>query len=170
MILNSPGQRKLDDTKDVALTRREVFRAGFLGMGALVLPHLFGGSAIGAVGDSRLIQFPTDRDLLTPFERLHIPMIRMPDVIPDGANAPIIVEMDHPMDPDHYVTNVQIIDYQDPLMWKGTFNFTPANGQVYLYSQLRIDSGKSTVYVVAECNQHGKWFSEHHVDVAVGGC
>ena len=94
----------------------------------------------------------------------------MPDVIEDGANAPIIVEMDHPMDPNHYVTNIQILNYHDPIVWKGTFHYTPDNGHVYLYSQLRIDSGKSLVYVIAECNQHGKWVNEHLVDVAVGGC
>jgi len=94
----------------------------------------------------------------------------MPDVVEDGANSPIIVAMDHPMERDHYITSVQILDYQDPIIWKGTFTFTPDNGEVYVYSQLRLDSGKSTVYVISECNQHGKWVNEHHVDVAVGGC
>ena len=152
------------------VTRRDVFRMGLCGVGAFVLPKLFSGSDAHASTSAHLIQFPRDPKQLTPFELLHIPRIRMPDVVEDGANAPIIVAMDHPMEPDHYITNVQILDYHDPIIWKGTFNFSPDNGEVYVYSQLRIDSGKSTVYVIAECNQHGKWVNEHHVDVAVGGC
>ncbi len=152
------------------VTRREMLRIGLAGAGAFLLPKLLSDSGAYAGTSSHLIQFPRDPKRLTPFEQLHIPRIRMPDVVEDGANSPIIVAMDHPMELKHYITNVEILDYQDPIIWKGTFNFTPDNGEVYVYSQLRLDSGKSTVYVIAECNQHGKWVSEHHVDVAVGGC
>lgn len=94
----------------------------------------------------------------------------MAEVIEDGANAPCFIEMNHPMDPDHYITQVQILNYQDPIIWKGTFHFTPESGRVYLYTQLRLDAGKSTVYAVAECNQHGRWVGSADVEVAVGGC
>ena len=170
MKQHPPGKRCGAAWPVECLTRREMFRRGLVGIGALVLPQLFHGSVASASTSPDLIQFPRDPKRLTPFERLHIPRIRMPDVVEDGANAPIIVAMDHPMEPDHYITNVQILDYHDPIIWKGTFNFSPDNGEVYVYSQLRIDSGKSTVYVIAECNQHGKWVNEHNLDVAVGGC
>lgn len=166
----SPSNRCWTGWSDACVTKREVFRTGLVWISALILPQVLHGSVARAAVSPDLIQFPLDPKQLTPFEKLHIPRIRMPDVVEDGANAPIIVEMDHPMEPDHYVTNVQILDYHDPIIWKGTFNFTPDNGAVYVYSQLRIDSGKSTVYVIAECNKHGKWVSEHQVDVAVGGC
>lgn len=116
------------------------------------------------------IHRPKDPNNLTEFERLHVPRVRMPEVIEDGANVPCFVEMDHPMEPDHFITRVQILNYQDPLIWKGTFHFTPESGSVYLYSQLRLDSGKSTVYAIAECNRHGFWVGSAVVDVAVGGC
>ena len=166
----SPGERCGTTWLSERVTRREMFRIGLCGVGAFVLPKLFVGSDAHASVLPDLIQFPRDPKRLTRFEQLHIPRIRMPDVVEDGANSPIIVAMDHPMEPDHYITNVQILDYQDPIIWKGTFNFTPENGEVYVYSQLRLDSGKSTVYVIAECNQHGKWVNEHYIDVAVGGC
>jgi desulfoferrodoxin (superoxide reductase-like protein) len=113
---------------------------------------------------------PKDPENLTEFERLHVPRVRIAEVIEDGANAPVIVEMDHPMDQDHYIQNVRILDYQDPLIWKGTFHFTPDSGAVFLYTQVRLDAGKSTIYAVAECNQHGRWVGSADVDVAVGGC
>ena len=125
-----------------------------------------------AVGKTRppVVHRPQDPNNLTEFERLHVPRVRMPEVIEDGANAPCFVEMDHPMDPGHYITSVQILNYHDPIIWKGTFHFTPESGRVYLYSQLRLDAGKSTVYAVAECNRHGKWVGSADVNVAVGGC
>lgn len=113
---------------------------------------------------------PKNLDRLTEFERLHVPRVRIAEVIEDGANAPVIVEMDHPMDQDHYIQCVRILDYQDPLIWKGTFYFTPDSGVVSLYTQVRLDSGKSTIYAIAECNQHGRWVGSADVDVAVGGC
>ena len=170
MKQHPPGGACSGSCSAESMTRREMFCVGIGSLGAFVLPGLFSGRVASASTSPDLIQFPRDPKRLTPFERLHIPRIRMPDVVEDGANAPIIVAMDHPMEPDHYITNVQILDYHDPIIWKGTFNFTPDNGEVYVYTQLRIDSGKSIVYVIAECNQHGKWVNEHHLEVAVGGC
>ena len=117
-----------------------------------------------------ILHRPKDPENLTEFERLHVPRVRIAEVIEDGANAPVIVEMDHPMDQDHYIRNVRLLDYQDPLIWKGTFHFTPDSGAVSLYTQVRLDAGKSTIYAVAECNKHGRWVGSADVDVAVGGC
>ncbi len=125
--------------------------------------------AFGAIGPP-VLHRPKDPNNLTLFERLHVPKVRIAEVIEDGANAPVIVEMEHPMQPDHYITNIRILDYQDPIIWKGTFNLTPDAGAVYVYTQIRLDSGKSTVYAVAECNRHGRWVGSADVDVAVGGC
>ncbi len=127
------------------------------------------GWVFGTVGPPPLHR-PKNPQNLTEFERLHVPRVRIAEVIEDGANAPVIVEMDHPMDPDHYIQNVRILDFQDPLIWKGTFHFTPDSGAVSLYTQVRLDSGKSTIYAIAECNQHGRWLGSADVDVAVGGC
>ena len=129
----------------------------------------FPAQVFGAVAPPALHR-PKDLKNLTEFERLHVPRVRIAEVIEDGANAPVIVEMDHPMELDHYIQNVRILDYQDPLIWKGTFYFTPDSGTVSLYTQVRLDSGKSTIYAIADCNQHGRWVGSADVDVAVGGC
>lgn len=125
--------------------------------------------AIAAIGPP-VLHRPKDPNNLTEFERLHVPKVRIAEVIEDGANAPVIVEMAHPMQPDHYITSIRILDYQDPIIWKGTLHFTPESGAPYLYTQVRLDSGKSTVYAVAECNRHGRWVGSADVEVAVGGC
>lgn len=129
----------------------------------------FPAQVFGAIAPPALHR-PKDLRNLTEFERLHVPRVRIAEVIEDGANAPVIVEMDHPMELDHYIQNVRILDYQDPLIWKGTFYFTPDSGTVSLYTQVRLDSGKSTIYAIADCNQHGRWVGSADVDVAVGGC
>lgn len=125
--------------------------------------------ATAAIGPP-VLHRPKDPDHLTEFERLHVPKVRIAEVIEDGANAPVIVEMEHPMQSDHYITSIRLLDYQDPIIWKGTFHFTPESGVPYLYTQVRLDAGKSTVYAVAECNRHGRWVGSADVEVAVGGC
>ena len=75
---------------------------------------------------------PTDPDNLTDLEKLHIPKVTIPPVVEDGSQAPIVVEMDHPMDDDHYIKSVQILNFDDPIVIKGKFYYTPVNGEVYL--------------------------------------
>jgi hypothetical protein len=60
------------------------------------------------------------------------------------------------MDPDHYITSVNVVNVRDPVPLKGSFHFTPANGQVYLAFQARLDQGVSKVLATAECNVHGR--------------
>src|SRR4029453_15674810 len=68
----------------------------------------------------------------TPFERLHLPTLRMPSFTRNGAHVPLVVEMEHPMEPEHYITSLQVLNASDPISSKGVFYLTPANGQAYL--------------------------------------
>ena len=108
----------------------------------------------------------------SPFERLHLPVLRLPVVTNNGAKVPVVVEMAHPMEPDHYITSVHVVNPRDPVPSKGAFYFTPANGQVYLAFQVRMDDGVSDVSVVAECNLHGRWSTTESVNIVegAGGC
>jgi desulfoferrodoxin (superoxide reductase-like protein) len=113
-----------------------------------------------------------DPDLLVPFERLHYPVLRLPVVSSNGAKVPIVVEMIHPMERGHYITSVEVVNQRDPVPSKGTFRFTPANGQVYLSFQARMHYGVSEVSVTAECNLHGRWSSTRSINIpeGAGGC
>src|SRR5207247_4612987 len=81
------------------------------------------GDAVGArqglpVGSSD----PVERATL---ERLHLPRLRLPTRASYGAKVPIVVEMSHPMEPDHYITRLEVVNERDPIPSKGVFHFTP---------------------------------------------
>jgi sulfur-oxidizing protein SoxY len=130
-------------------------RRGFLGLASATAAGLWLRPAWAApaprVLDGR------DPAALSPLEREHLPVLRLPDVTANGAKVPIVVEMDHPMTADHHITTVQVVNRRDPVPSKGTFHLTPANGRVYLAFQARVHHGASNVSVTVECNRHGRW-------------
>jgi sulfur-oxidizing protein SoxY len=106
---------------------------------------------------------------LPSFERLHTAVVRLPIVTANGGKVPIAVELSHPMEPDHHITSVRVVNERDPVPSKGVFTFSPANGQAYVAFQARLDQGVSEVSVTAECNRHGRWSSTASVNVPSGG-
>jgi sulfur-oxidizing protein SoxY len=90
----------------------------------------------------------------------------------NGAKVPIVVEMDHPMTPDHHITSVEVVNASDPIPVKGTFHLTPGNGRVYLAFQARMHGGTSEVSATAVCNRHGKWSCTRTIEIPAeaGGC
>jgi len=137
------------------LSRRE-----FLGLASAAAGLWIPGAWAASAADGRL---------LSPLEREHFPLLRLPAVIKNGAKVPIAVEMAHSMTPDHYITSVQVVNKRDPIPSKGTFYFTPANGTVYLAFQARIHHGASEVSVTAECNRHGKWSTSRPISIPEDG-
>ena len=117
-----------------------------------------------------VFQTPKDLENLTELERIHVPKISLPPVVEDGTQASIVCSVDHPMDEDHYIKSIQILNFADPIVTKGKFFFTPTNGEAYLSTQIRLSGGEGTVWVIAECNLHGKWAANKKVNVAAGGC
>ncbi len=111
-----------------------------------------------------------DRPGPSVLERQHFIAVRLPNLAHDGANVPISVEMEHPMEPDHYIRSVAVYAFEDPLVTKGVFAFSPYNGRLSLSFQFRMNAGDHRVFVVAECSRHGRWATSKVVRVAVGGC
>jgi predicted secreted protein len=128
------------------------------------------GPGLLATAQANAFNFAADPDNLTEMERIHLPKITMPPVVEDGSQAPIQIELDHPMDEDHYIRHIQIIGFNDPVQTKGNFYFSPMNGEAFIGTQIRLNGGESTVWVVAECNQHGRWAASKGTKVAAGGC
>lgn len=139
-------------------------RRSFLGLASAAVGGLWIPRALGA--DAGVRELPGD-DLaaLSPFEREHLPLVRLPALTSNGAKVPILVEMDHPMTPEHHITAVQVTNRHDPVPSKGTFHLTPANGRVYLSFQARIAAGVSEVVVTAECNRHGRWSTRRAIEI-----
>jgi desulfoferrodoxin (superoxide reductase-like protein) len=148
-------------------------RRAFLGLASTAVGLLGGGLVPRAWGgsDPRRLA-PDDPDLLPPFERLHLPVLRLPVVAVNGAKVPVAVEMTHPMDPGHYISTVRVVNERDPVPSKGVFHLSPANGRAAVSFQARMDRGLSEVSVTAECNLHGRWSSTRSINVAdgAGGC
>src|SRR5438876_744561 len=161
------GDEATQKRMGVTLSKRRFLTLGTTA--ACVADGIFG-DAVGArqglpVGSSD----PEERATL---ERLHLPRLRLPTRASNGAKVPIVVEMSHPMEPDHYITRLDVVNERDPIPSKGVFHFTPANGQVFLAFQARMNEGTSQVSVTAECTKHGRWSSTQSITVAdgTGGC
>ncbi len=148
------------------VTRRQFVRTVAVGGAAIsLLPATSWFDAQGGV-----FQSAKDPENLTDLERIHIPKVTLPPVVEDGTQASIIVAMDHPMEADHYIKSIQILNFSDPVVIKGQCFFTPLSGEAYIGTQIRLAGGEGQVWVVAECSQHGKWVVSKSVKVAAGGC
>ena len=113
---------------------------------------------------------PSDINNLTEIEKIHVPKVTLPPVVEDGNQAPIVVRIDHPMEESHYIKSIQILNFKDPVVIKGQCFFTPMSGEAYFGTQIRLAGGESRVWVVSECNRHGKYATYKDVNVAAGGC
>ena len=143
----------------MTLMKRRSFLCGLL----LTIPHL---DQVWASS----FHIPSDIDNLTEIEKIHVPKVTIPPVVEDGNQAPIVVEVDHPMEENHYIKSIQILNFNDPIVIKGQCFFTPKSGQAYVSTQIRLAGGESRVWVISECNQHGKYATYRDVKVAAGGC
>jgi sulfur-oxidizing protein SoxY len=97
------------------------------------------------------------------------PTLKLPRLTENGAKVPVIVEMAHPMESEHHLASVRVENERDPIVSKGEFHFTPANGQAYLAFQARLDDGVSAVRVAAECSRGRQWSAAREIRVAAGG-
>jgi len=131
---------------------------------------LIGAAGFGAPFGARLSSVADDRGAAR--DRLHVPVLRLPTTTHNGAKVPIVVEMSHPMESDHSITRLEVVNARDPVPSKGVFHFTPANGQVFLAFQARMHEGASKVAVSAECTRHGRSSSTQGITVieGEGGC
>jgi sulfur-oxidizing protein SoxY len=105
-------------------------------------------------------------------KELHSPKLILPALTRNGDHVPVVVKMNHPMEQEHYIRQIQFFNETDPIPSKGVFHATPANGELYFAFQARMHSGTSTVKAVAECNLHGKQSAYHRITIpdGQGGC
>lgn len=116
------------------------------------------------------IQSAKDPKNLSALEKAHVPLVKVPTIAEDGKNVQVEVTIDHPMEKDHYIESLAIYVPNDPVVAKGIFRFSPANGAARLKIQTRMNSGTTRVLAVATCNKHGRWVGEAGLRVIGGGC
>jgi sulfur-oxidizing protein SoxY len=112
---------------------------------------------------------PRRSDAQPDLEREHRPLIEAPTLSEDPSAVPLQVSVNHRMEPDHFIRSLEIRLDNDPVPYKGTFFFTPANGQAAVAFQMRSGVG-GLLKVLAECSRHGRFVSTKEIRVAEGGC
>jgi len=95
--------------------------------------------------------------------------IDMPLIAEDGAAVPIAVEVKSPMTPENHVKAIYILAEKNPRPLNVKITLTPAAGQAYVATNLRLaDSGP--VRAVAEMSDGALWIATREVRVTVAGC
>ena len=150
------------------ITRR-VFLRSLTALGLSSATLSIGGVMQLLAQESSPFNFASDTS--NPLAAEHAIDIRLPLIAEDGSNVPIVITMEaHPMEADHYIKTLRMVNFKDPVVGKGLYSFSPANGQAFLSSQLRLDGGDAEIFVIAECSQHGKWVASAPLKVSLGGC
>ena len=151
------------------LTRRSLLKTTIVFTPMVLLGQYFLSNEEIKAALPTIIKKARDPKNLTPMEKMHVPLLGLPPIAEDGAIVPAYVDVEHPMEPGHYIKSVEILFYTDPVVAKGRFHFTPQNGKAFLSTQIRLGESGELV-CISECNKHGKWIGTVSVKVTVGGC
>ncbi len=76
-----------------------------------------------------------------PAAREHAPKLDVPILTEDPVAVPVIVSVEHPMEPDHYIRSIRVWLPTDPVPDKGVFAFTPLAGRAWVSFQMRSGAG-----------------------------
>jgi sulfur-oxidizing protein SoxY len=160
------------------MPRRAVLRGlGMLGASALVAPWL--GAARPATAQGNLANLGPEESVDATLKRLFgsRPIkdgaaqikLDLPLIAENGAVVPVSVEVSSPMTRESYVKAIYIVSDKNRRPLNVKFNLTPANGQAYVGTNLRL--GDSTeVRAIAEMNDGTLLVAKREVKVTVGGC
>ena len=95
--------------------------------------------------------------------------LELPLIAENGAVVPVAVEVTAPMTAAAYVKSVYIVSDKNRRPMNAKFNLTPAMGQAYVATNLRL--GESTdVRAIAEMSDGTLLMARREVKVTVGGC
>ena len=95
--------------------------------------------------------------------------LELPLIAEDGGNVAMSVEVKSPMTPESYVKAIYILSDKNPRPLNAKFTLTPACGQAYVATSLRLgDTGD--VRVVAEMQDGALLMVKRSVRVVVAGC
>lgn len=167
--------RMLSDTRT---TRRALLRAmGALGLSGLLLPAL--GNAPAASAQGNLANLGPEEPVDATIKRLFAgrPMkdgatsikLDLPLIAENGAVVPMTVEVEAPMTAQSYVKSIYVISDKNRRPLNAKFTLTPAMGQAYVGTNLRL--GETTdVRAVVEMSDGTLLQAKREVKVTVGGC
>ena len=162
---------------ETGTTRRTILRAmGALGVAGLMAPLGVPRQA-GAQGNLANLgpEEPVDVTMKRLFAGRPIKdgssaiKIDLPLIAENGAVVPISVDVDAPMTPQSYVKAIYIVSDKNRRPLNAKFTLTPAAGQAFVGTNLRL--GESTdVRAVVEMSDGTLLQAKREVKVTVGGC
>ena len=156
-----------------ALTRREMLTAA----AAAVMSSAWLPRAADAQGTLANLapEEPVDKTMQRLFggrpirEGASVISLELPLIAEDGGNVAMAVEVKSPMTPQSYVKAIYILSDKNPRPLNARFNLTPASGQAYGATSLRLaDTGD--VRAVAEMQDGVLFMVKRSVRVVVAGC
>ena len=160
------------------ITRRTLLRVlGALGLSGLVGPALDGWRPAAAQGNLASLgpEEPVDATMKRLFGGRPIKdgataiKLDLPLIAENGAVVPVSVEVNAPMTPQSSVKAIYLISDKNRRPLNAKFNLTPAMGQAYVGTNLRL--GESTdVRAIAEMTDGTLLMAKREVKVTVGGC
>ena len=168
-------QRRLTET---GTTRRSLLRAlGALGLTTLLGPVPGGPSPAWAQGS--LANLGPEESVDATMKRLFAgrPIkdgaasinLDLPLIAENGAVVPLTVDVQAPMTPQSHVKAIYVISDKNRRPLNAKFNLTPAMGQAYVGTNLRL--GETTdVRAVVEMSDGTLLQAKREVKVTVGGC
>jgi sulfur-oxidizing protein SoxY len=95
--------------------------------------------------------------------------LELPLIAEDGGNVAMSVDVKSPMTPQSYVKAIYVLSDRNPRPLNAKFLLTPACGQAYVATNLRLaDTGD--VRAVAETQDGALFMVKRSVRVVVAGC
>jgi len=160
------------------ITRRALLQVtGTVGLSSLVVPILGHSRRASAQGNpANLVpEEPVDATMKRLFagrpikDGASVIKLDAPLIAENGAVVPVMIEVDVPMTAQSYVKAIYVISDKNRRPMNVKFGLTPAMGQAYVGTNLRL--GETTdVRAVVEMSDGSLLQTKREVKVTVGGC
>jgi len=95
--------------------------------------------------------------------------LKAPEIAENGNSVPVAVTVDSPMTEDSYVESVSLFADGNPNPEVITFNFTPASGEAFASTRMRLAKTQNVV-AVAKMSDGTVFSDTSNVKVTIGGC
>jgi len=95
--------------------------------------------------------------------------LKTPEIAENGNSVPVSVMVDSPMTEDSYVESIALFAEGNPLPDVITFNFTPASGEAFASTRMRLAQTQNII-AVAKMSDGSVISDTRNVKVTIGGC
>jgi sulfur-oxidizing protein SoxY len=99
----------------------------------------------------------------------HRPELFLPQLAENPTAVAVRIAVSHPMEPDHFIKTIAVVADRDPIPSKGTYRFSPANGEAWIAFPMRSGVG-GLVRTIVECSRHGQFIASRELRVTSDGC